>query len=82
MLHYNPQEILTIFIFFYFSRLKARVLTVKNMFLRDRLRGMEQEMDMMARAARPMRMPVRQQPRSSSIRESPLLRALTGMRVQ
>ena len=69
---------------FIFSRLKTRVLAVKNMFLNDRLNAMEEEMEMMERESRPpMRMPVRMPaPPTSSIRESPILRALKGMRVE
>lgn len=55
------------------------------MFLRDRLETMEQEMEMLERDSRPVRMPtrmpVRQEPRRSSIMDSPILKALKGMRV-
>lgn len=79
-----------IFIVCFSSRLRNRVLSVRNMFLRDRIHAMEREMEMMrpmphmpeplpVRPPVPRRAPEMREPRPHG---NPLLRALLSPRSQ
>jgi len=81
-------------LFFVCSRLRNRVLSVRNMFLQDRLAAMEHEMEAMSmrqraaysappRPSAPRRSPApRYQQRQTTAAQSPLLKALLHSRAQ